>query len=319
MGSPFAPSTSLPGHGHISVCLLPPSTPHLTTLSYTYPLKLISPSHPSQKAILIFLLSYGGGLVSGDATTLSADILVNARLALVTQGSTKIFKARSPNVVSTQRLNVRVEEGAALCLLPDPVQPFAGSIYEQRQVFRIDAATASLLVLDWVSEGRTARGEKWEFESWKGKNEVWTLEEPPRLLLRDNVILGGEGQFNNETLESRMDGLSIFGTLIVRGPLFASLAAFLLQEFTALPRIGGGGGGRGWNSEAPLTDVDPKRESRHAREQDDGVLWTAAAVRGFVVVKLGARSVEGARNWVREMVGEVVEREFGEGSLLCLR
>ncbi|KAH0535971.1 hypothetical protein FGG08_007128 [Glutinoglossum americanum] len=322
MTSPFAPSASIPGHGHISVCLLPPPTPHLTTLSYTYPLKLISPSHPNQKAILVFILSYGGGLVSGDTITLSADILTNARLALVTQGSTKIFKARSPDVVSTQALSVRVEAGAALCLLPDPVQPFAGSVYEQRQVFRIDVASASLLVLDWVSEGRTARGERWEFESWKGRNEVWSLEEPARLLLRDNVILGGAGQsslhqFNNETLESRMDGLSVFGTLIVRGPLFASLSDFLLQEFSALPRIGSGG--QSWNSEASPAAIDPKRAPRLAREQSDGILWTAAALRGFVVVKLGARSVEGARNWLRDMVGETVERDFGEGGLLCLR
>src|SRR5579862_5275429 len=146
MTSPFTPSASAPGRGHISVCLLPPSASHLTTLSYTYPLKLISPSHPSQKAVLVFLLTYGGGLVSGDAVTLSADVLANSRLALVTQGSTKIFKARSPDVVSSQTLNVRVEAGAALCLLPDPVQPFAGSVYEQRQVFRVDTATASLLV-----------------------------------------------------------------------------------------------------------------------------------------------------------------------------
>src|SRR3954449_6666028 len=106
MTSPFAPSTSLPGHGHISVYLLPPATPHLTTLSYAYPLKLISPSLPSQKAVLIFLLRYGVPLGSGDAITVSADVLADARLALVTQGSTKIFKARSLDVVSTQTLNV---------------------------------------------------------------------------------------------------------------------------------------------------------------------------------------------------------------------
>jgi urease accessory protein len=322
MTSPFTPSASAPGRGLISVCLLPPSTPHLTTLSYTYPLKLISPSHPAQKAILVFLLSYGGGLVSGDAVTLSADVLADARLALVTQGSTKIFKARSPDVVSSQTLNVRVEAGAALCLLPDPVQPFAGSVYEQRQVFRVNAATASLLVLDWVSEGRTARGERWDFVSWRGRNEVWTLEEPAKLLLRDNVILSGDGQspldqFTSERLETRMDNLGIFGTLIVRGPLFTTLSTFLIEEFFALPRIGSGS--RRWHSETSSTAIDEKRASRHKREQADGILWTAAAVRGFVVVKMGARNVEGARNWVREMVGEVVEREFGEGSLLCMR
>jgi urease accessory protein len=334
--SPWGPALP-PGHGTITTSVTSLHRPHLDALSFTYPLKLISPSPtPSAVSTLVFLLTYGGGLVSGDTTRLTCTCLPASRLSLVTQGSTKIFKASDPSVLTKQELTIHVAADAAVCLLPDPVQPFAGSRYAQKQVFRIDPKTSSLLVLDWVSEGRTARDEIWSLSGWRGRNEVWSLpetaqdggEQRGRLLLRDTVILEGggaelAGRFG-EGLAGRMDRLGVFGTLIIRGPLFKSLATFLLQEFEALPRIGG----RNWDGlvKTEGSPLEERRRRRLAKEEEDGVIWTAASVRGFVVVKLGARTVEGARNWLREMLsgedegGEgMVEREFGEGALLCLR
>jgi len=173
--SPFTSSNSIPGHGNIRLSLLPPNKPSLTAFAYQYPLKLIAPNYhnsPSGHPIaLIFLLTYGGGLVGGDKIHLSITIDAQARLALVTQGSTKIFKSPSRSVVSGQTLDVQVGEGAALCYLPDPTQPFAESVYDQKQSFRISSGS-SLCVLDWVSEGRRARGERWSFWGWRGRNEV---------------------------------------------------------------------------------------------------------------------------------------------------
>ncbi|KAI9794960.1 MAG: hypothetical protein M1833_007334 [Piccolia ochrophora] len=328
MNSPFAPSASRPGHGTIDVKLFPPAVPVLSAFSYTYPLKLISPTpNAGAKALLIFLLTYGGGLVAGDRIDLSVTIAASARLALVTQGSTKIFKAPNPEIVSKQSLQVRIKSDGALLYLPDPVQPFKESVYEQRQTFTVDSYKGSLCVLDWVSEGRTARQEKWNLWQWKGKNEVWSLgeidggEAHRRLLLRDNIVLDGlpSTQFSS-SLEQRMDGMGVFGTLIIRGPLFDSLASFFINEFAALPRIGG----RDWSSGADkrqLSSVEEKRYNREQRGRDGALLWTAAALRGFVLVKFGAREVETARRWLGSMLKEEksVEAEFGEGSLLCLK
>ncbi|KAI9828796.1 MAG: hypothetical protein M1832_001901 [Thelocarpon impressellum] len=334
IASPFASSAasiSLPaGHGSIVIDTLPPATQNLRSLTYTYPLKLISPSPTSTaKSILAFLLTYGGGLVAGDSIALSVVLENSSRLALVTQGSTKVFKAPRRELVSAQTLHVRVEAGAALLYLPDPVQPFAQSVYEQRQIYRLDARTASLCALDWVSEGRTARGEKWQLWAWKGRTEVHLLREDQQehmdtLLLRDNILLEGEGPPGGvaETLEERLDGLGVFGTLVLRGPLFQSLANHFLSEFSVMPRIGN----KSWSShaqqDASWASSDEKwRDTRQRHETECGLLWTAAAVRGLVLVKFGAREVEGARQWLREMIHRegTAEREFGEGSLLCLR
>ncbi|KAI9870936.1 MAG: hypothetical protein M1830_003610 [Pleopsidium flavum] len=331
--SPFATSSSRAGQGIIRTTLLPPGTPSLSTLTYTYPLKLIAPSPTSlpqngHTILLIFLLTYGGGLVAGDAIDLSITLAAFTRLALVTQGSTKIFKTPNRSTTSRQTLDVRIGNGAGLCYLPDPTQPFAESCYEQKQVFTIEDG-ASLCVLDWVSEGRSARGEKWDFWRWSGKNEIWTA--PPgavehgvsskqRLLLRDNVILDDKQSGLAQGLDGRMDGLGVFGTLILHGALFENIGKHLMDEFMQLPRIGG----RDWSSSADapkLSTKEDKRAMRHRAEKDDGLLWTAASVRGFVLVKFGAREVEGARRWLGDILREEgsVQQEFGDGALLCLR
>ncbi|KAI9762086.1 MAG: hypothetical protein M1835_008076 [Candelina submexicana] len=325
--SPFAPSTSLPGNGTIIISLLPPSTPTLSTLNYTYPLKLISSSPTFLSAGLtclqVFLLTYGGGLVAGDSISLSINLAPLTRLSLVTQGSTKIFKTPSRDVVSRQSLDVTVGTGAGLCYLPDPTQPFAESCFEQRQTFKVERG-ASLCALDWVSEGRRARGEKWAFWRWTGRNEVWVLrDEGAKLLLRDNVILDedeGGGERFIEGIEGRMDGLGVFGTLILRGPLFESLGRYFLDEFANLPRIGA----RDWGESSvkrQLSTEETNRAARHLQEKDEGLLWTAAAVRGLVLVKFGAKEVEGARKWLRTMLKDEgrIQKNFGESALLCLR
>ena len=132
-----------------------------------------------------------------------------------------------------------------------------------------------------------------------------------------------------------MEGMGIFGTLILLGPVFTSLADFFIEEFEKMPRIGG----RDWgdtvktghprsNGDSETSDLDREelsmaqwREERIKRENAEGVLWNAARVRGCVVVKFAAREAEGARSWVGAMVGREgsVRREFGDGGLMALR
>ncbi|RDL39779.1 UreD urease accessory protein [Venustampulla echinocandica] len=329
MVSPFPPSTSEAGEGRLVAELSPQKTSTLSTVAFQYPLKLISPSiSPNQKSVLVFLLSYGGGLVAGDQIHLTIIVKKSAKLSIVTQGHTKIFKCPSPEVITRQKLHVSIAEEAALCLLPDPVQPFGSSIYEQSQVFVV-AESGSLCLLDWVSEGRTARGESWDLWSWSGRNEVWSssqLGKKSRLLVRDKVVLGAKSVNGQEkTLKREMHGLQIFGTLVLKGPLLEPLAAFFLKEFSALPRIGG----RDFRSQdmkdkdntLVLSSQEVWRRDRLQQEVSDGVLWSAAKVRGCTIIKFGARSVESGRLWIGDIIREEgsVSRCFGEDATMCLR
>lgn len=329
--SPFAKSTSKPGHGSIIVKILPPDTPVLQTVSYQYPLKLIAPEPlppPNYSTTAdvprlihtVYLLTYGGGIVAGDSIDLDVHLDNRTRLLLLTQGSTKIFKTTDAQVVSRQHMHVHLKNGAALLYLPDPVQPFAHTAFSQSQIYHLDQGLGSLCVCDWVTSGRSARGENWDIYEYKSRNEVWTADDSSkeRLLLRDNLILDKHGR-TDMPLSSRMDGYSVFGTLIIRGPVFASLAKFFLDEFEALPRIGG----RNWGdvAQAELSGKEQRRAERQDREKLDGVVWSAANVRDFVLVKFASAEVEGSRNWLRDMIkeeGSVLDG-FGERALLCLK
>lgn len=284
------------------------------------------------------------------------------------QGSTKIFKTdpsnsdSSPNVIkghrkqmpanphlsdmSQQSLDVRIGREAALCYLPDPSVPFKNSRYAQIQTFTVDAAAkgdqrSSLCVLDWVTQGRTSRGENWDFRLWRGRNEVWATDEKTgksRLLLRDSVILDDESDDLNETsdpedvddglnradtpppqaglvplnvIQERMRPHGVVGTLILSGPVFEKLGSYLMHQFTSQPRIGS----RNWSSSAPPSAPEPSLSTK------DDVTWTAAPVRaGFVLVKFGAKDFETAKHWLGGLLREegTITREFGEEALFCV-
>lgn len=270
MSSPFPASASIPGKGTAHLTLLPGGNPSFTTLTYTYPLKLLpskphtlrseffpakttQPSRqphanistsseassadtvnaskepsgtvtsaatterdaestsrnkqpsaaapqdpaaattssngatllttatnlatPEPHAVpLLFLLTYGGGLLSTDHIALTLTLSPSTRLTLVTQGSTKIYRPSDPSLApplktSSQNLHCTLLPHSALWYAPHPTQPFAGSYYTQKQVLEMHEGS-SLGVLDWVSEGRRARRESWEMETWRGRNEV---------------------------------------------------------------------------------------------------------------------------------------------------
>lgn len=329
--SPFGSSTAKAGHGSIVLEVLPPDRPVLRNVSYQYPLKLVAPDPlppPSYGSDVtsprlvhtVFLLTYGGGIVAGDTIDLRVELDSKTRLILLTQGSTKIFKTPDPSVVSRQHMTVHLEHDAALVYLPDPVQPFAHTAFSQSQVYYLKKDQGSLCACDWVTSGRSARGENWDIHEYKSRNEVWTFDDAgkKRLLLRDNLILDKHGR-TDMAMSARMDGYSVFGTLIIRGPVFSSLSKFFLDEFEVLPRIGG----RNWGDsiQPDLTPKEQRRYDRQQREKADGLIWSAANVRGFVLVKFASREVEGSRNWLMDMVKEEdsVLQAFGERAILCLK
>lgn len=329
--SPFGSSTSKAGHGSIILETLPPDKPVLRNVSYQYPLKLVAPDPlpPPLYGIVdkaprlihtVFLLTYGGGIVAGDTIDLHVRLESGTRLILLTQGSTKIFKTPDPQLTSQQHMTVHLDGDAALVYLPDPVQPFAHTAFAQSQIYHLKNEQGNLCACDWVTSGRSARGENWDIHEYKSRNEVWTTDETGkrRLLLRDNLILDKYGR-TDMALSSRMDGYSVFGTLILRGPIFLALAKFFINEFEALPRIGG----RNWGDTVlpDLTTQEQRRHERQQREKEDGLIWSVASVRGFMLVKFASREVEGSRNWLRDMIKEEgsVLHAFGERAILCLK
>lgn len=205
------------------------------------PLKLLVP-RPRGLAALAYATTYGGGLLGGDRVALEVAVGADARLALGTQASTKVYRARDDLRPAEWSLEAGVGGGGLLVSLPDPVCCFAGARYRQRQRIAL-AADASLVWLDTLAAGRSARGERWAFAAVDARTAIDRAGLP---LVRDGLRLeAGRGL----PLAERFGDGEAIATLIVLGPLVAPLAAALLAELASTPA-----GGEPLVSASPLAD-----------------------------------------------------------------
>ncbi len=134
------------------------------------PLKLLVPRSRGP-SVWAYLSSFGGGLVAGDQTSVDVSVGEGARCFLTTQSSTKVYRNPDGRPCG-HRLTARLEKDSLFILAPDPVQPFADSRYHQAQQFHL-APGAGLVLLDWFTAGRTARGERWSFNQFRSRNDCF--------------------------------------------------------------------------------------------------------------------------------------------------
>ena len=90
MSSSSSPSSSpIPniraGDGRIAVEFDPYRGHTFAQLSCTYPLKLLSPRSKEDSVAIVYVLSYGGGLVGGDEVELEVGVREGASLMLLSQ------------------------------------------------------------------------------------------------------------------------------------------------------------------------------------------------------------------------------------------
>ncbi|CAB4383119.1 unnamed protein product [Rhizophagus irregularis] len=240
-------SKSPPGHGHI-VCHLSSSTtrPSFSTFRASYPIKLLTPKVHSPYLAAAYIITYGGGMVSGDSVFLSVEIHPNVNLMLLTQGSTKIYKQRpgkmfvNNNILQNgeglkisegtrQKLNSFIHKNALLLQLPDPTTCFRDADFTQRQVFTLQDVTSSVIILDWFTCGRMSRGERWDFFKYDSGIDLILSD---KLIFRDVVLLKNDNQ--NNILKKRLEPYECYATLVLYGPKVIPLINFIIEEFNKI-------------------------------------------------------------------------------------
>ncbi|GAA5985711.1 hypothetical protein JCM11641_007189 [Rhodosporidiobolus odoratus] len=208
-----------PGDGIITCALNAQLVAGFEDIQFSYPLKLVVPSRRYLPHVqCIYVIGYGGGLVAGDRVRMKVEVREGSTLAMLTQGSTKVFKTRpdrylsdhpsSASSASTEQLyRLSVSPSSLLVLLPSPVTCFSRSRYEQKQVVHLADQTSSLILLDWYTSGRMGmdhkergKAEEWEFERYRSENEVWIKGER---IARDVLLLEDEAGSCDSPSQSR--------------------------------------------------------------------------------------------------------------------
>lgn len=195
----------------------------LTRAVATSPLRVLNPKSAGRSA-WVYLSTYGGGLVGGDSVDVAIDAGPRAEVLIATQASTKVYRS---SCGASQRLHARAADGSLLVLLPDPVTAFAGSRYAQEQHIELHEA-ASLVLVDWLTAGRMASGERWQFDGYTSRMFV---RRSGALLLHDAASLMPE----DGSVAGRMNRFNCVATVVVTGPAVRAAAARLAGEIGTAP------------------------------------------------------------------------------------
>ncbi|GAA99081.1 uncharacterized protein L969DRAFT_103133 [Mixia osmundae IAM 14324] len=236
----------------------------LSRLEFSYPLKLIAPRLPADHApadaaaqegasiadlMIVYILSYGGGLISGDQIELSIHVEAGCRLVALTQGSTKVFRSRSLQMdaslcdramhpsadMTRQAMTVMVEPGGLFVLMPSTLTLFERSSYAQVQQIKLSqiggepSSSASLVLLDWYTSGRSARGENWAFDQLCMENIITLVgqDKHERLVAQDRLHLSIE----TPDMKSYLGCYQCFATLFLAGPLVEAVLNSFEKEW----------------------------------------------------------------------------------------
>ena len=215
---------SLPGSGHVDLDRVNGNTV-VTRLRADNPLKLLVPRQ-RQCAAWVIASCFGGGLVAGDTLTTTVRLGDGAIAYLGTQASTKIYRG-TRQMPCRQHMRVTIGDGALAVIAPDPVTCFADAVYEQRQRFDLHG-DAGLVLIDWQTAGRVARGERWAFDRYYCRNDVYV--DGTHALADATLLDTDDGPI---AAPHRVGAYNCFATLAMIGSKVADLAENLASYIDA--------------------------------------------------------------------------------------
>jgi len=215
-----------PGMGRVDLRRVAEQTV-VTRLRSGSPLKLLAPRRRHRSAWII-VSNFGGGLVAGDHIDLSLNMGPGAVAYLGTQASTKVYRGVHGKG-ARQAMRVTVDHDGLLVVAPDPVTCFKEAVYDQVQRFDLKGS-ASLVLLDWMTAGRIARGERWAMRRYHCRNDIYLDDDhiyADATLLTPNV-----GPID---APFRVGAYNCLATLVVVGDQFEQIARQFVDGVEAMP------------------------------------------------------------------------------------
>lgn len=129
----------------------------LTRARHSGPLRVQRPFYPEgkQRSCHVYLLHPPGGLVSGDALAISAEVGNGAEVLLTTPAAAKLYKADSHGVAWSQHTRLKVEDEGVLEYLPQETLAFNGSRGHQSTTIEL-SGSARCIGWEILALGRPA-------------------------------------------------------------------------------------------------------------------------------------------------------------------
>lgn len=180
---------SLSGHLRLRCDIRADGVPSLSEQSFQVPVHL-SKAHLSDdgKILVLTIVNPTAGFFDGDKIESDVAVGQGACLALSTPSSSRVFRTRSgKDAVCEQKFSV--ESGGFLEWIPEAFIPHEGARYVQKTEVKLEPG-AGLLFIDWISPGRVARGEIFQYENLRWEFDLWL---GGRLVARERYDMSGDG------------------------------------------------------------------------------------------------------------------------------
>ncbi|MGJ8642971.1 MAG: urease accessory protein UreD [Luteolibacter sp.] len=180
---------SLSGHLRLRCDASADGVPYLSEQSFQVPAHL-SKGHLSddEKILVLTIVNPTAGFFDGDKIESEVTVGKGAALALSTPSSSRVFRTRSGmDAVCGQIFSV--ESGGFLEWIPEVFIPHQGARYVQKTEVELEP-DAGLLFIDWISPGRVARGEIFQYENLRWE---FDLRLGGKLIARERYDMSGEG------------------------------------------------------------------------------------------------------------------------------
>lgn len=161
------------GHLHLTASCYPAGQTYLREQSFRAPLHLSKP-HEDAGALVVNIVNPTAGIFDRDAIELNVVAETGASIVLTTPSASRVYKSRSGGPARVQQ-TFTVQAGAFLEFYPEPFIPQAGARYHQKTELRV-ASEGQLLYFDWLSPGRVASGEVFQYAELLWDLDVWTGE-----------------------------------------------------------------------------------------------------------------------------------------------
>jgi urease accessory protein len=202
---------------------------------FTLPLQAMTPLTLDDGTAYLMLLNPTGGVLGGDHLVTEIIQEAGTHVSLTTPSATRIYRtAGRPAILET---TIKLGEGASLEYLPDHVIPHAHSALCQS--LRLEMAAGSrVMVLDSMTSGRVAHGERWSFTEMDSRTEVFLCGKPA-FLNRTRIVPGFRNPRETGLMEE-FDYISCVGLFAGGFESWHPVAAAMNAELDRAPQVCGG-------------------------------------------------------------------------------
>lgn len=182
----------------------------------TMPFKVMRPFARERKALTcageggpaaeVMVMSTSAGIMAGDDQRMDVRVEKGAALVVTTQAFEKVHRMEAGGA-ARRSTHLVVEPGGYLDYRPQPQIPFAGSAYAATTEVELADATARLVYEEILSCGRAARGERFEYRSYRNHVTMRVASAPVYL---DNTVYVPEGDSELGLLPMGMEGMGLY-------------------------------------------------------------------------------------------------------------